>query len=72
MYGPFFVFRGIGSGKPVRVCGVGGFPEFTWCNGMKSVGTMVRTYMIQSKLEPLRAVAALPEDWVAGEDDWYP
>lgn len=54
------------------VCGVGGFPEFTWCNGMKPVVTMMRTYMIQSKLEPLRAVAALLEDWVAGEEDWYP
>ena len=40
--------------------------------GMKLVVIMVRTYMIQSKLEPLRAVAALPKDWIAGEDDWYP
>ena len=50
------------------VCGVGVFPEFTLC----IVVIMVRTYMIQSKLEPLRAVAALPKDWIAGDDDWYP
>lgn len=39
----------------------------------ETCGTMVwQPYIIQSKLEPLRAVAALLEGCVAGEEDWNP
>ena len=51
-----------------------------FCPGPPVCGVMYETgvtmgwqpYMIQSKDEPLRAVAALFEDWLAGEEDWNP
>ena len=44
------------------------------CGVMYETGVTMgwQPYMIQSKDEPLRAVAVLFEDWLAGEEDWNP
>ncbi len=58
-------------------CGVvwcGFVPDQPVCGVMYETGVTMgwQPYMIQSKDEPLRAVAVLFEDWLAGEEDWNP